>query len=81
MSSNTSEKLDKIIKRLDILTVILLAQAGLKRKEIAEALGVSEKTIERLIPISKIKGKKSKEVKQELTAPVNVEDAGGTTSQ
>ena len=72
MSSNTSEKLDKIIKRLDILTVILLAQAGLKRKEIAEALGVSEKTIER---------KKSKEVKQELTAPVNVEDAGGTTSQ
>lgn len=61
MSNNTSEKLDKIIKRLDILTVILLAQAGLKRKEIADALGVSEKTIERLIPISKIKGKRGKE--------------------
>jgi hypothetical protein len=55
----TSEKLDRIIKRLDIITVILLAQSGMKRTDIAVALGVSEKTIERLIPISKIKAKKS----------------------
>lgn len=55
-----NERLDKIIKRLDIITVILLVKSGLKRKEIAEALGVSEKTIERLIPVSKIKGTKTK---------------------
>ena len=31
-----------------------------KRKEIAEAMRVSEKTIERLIPVSKIRGAKTK---------------------
>jgi DNA-binding transcriptional regulator LsrR (DeoR family) len=54
------DKLDKIMKRLDIISVILLAQSGLTRTEIAEALGVSEKTIERLIPISKIKAARNR---------------------
>ena len=36
----------------------------MKRKEIANALGVSEKTIERLIPVSKIKGKRAEIDKQ-----------------
>jgi transposase len=65
MSEKVSkDKLDKIIKRLDVISVILLVRSGLKRKEIAEALGVSEKTIERLVPVSKIKGAKTK--KKEL---------------
>ena len=50
-----NEKLDKVIKRLDILTVISLARSGLSRKDIAGALKVSEKTIERLISVAKIK--------------------------
>jgi DNA-binding NarL/FixJ family response regulator len=70
MSKQPNEdRLDKIIKRLDIITVILLAQSGLTRTEIASALGVSEKTIGRLIPVSKIKGKKGKRSEIE-TAPV-----------
>ena len=61
----SKDKLDKIIKRLDIISVVLLVRSGLKRKEIAEALGVSEKTIERLVPVSKIKGAKTKKVELE----------------
>lgn len=49
------KKLEKIIKRLDMLLVILLAKSGFKRKEIAEILGVSEKTIERMLPFRKLK--------------------------
>jgi len=68
------ERLDKIIKRLDILTVILLVRSGLSRKEIAEALGVSEKTIERLIPVSKIKRAKGKKIEPELEQQIETED-------
>jgi len=35
-------------KRLDLIAATLLAQSGLKRPEIAEILGVSEKTVERM---------------------------------
>lgn len=56
---STNERLDKIIKRLDIITVILMAQSGMRRKEIADALDVSEKTIERLIPVSRLKRKQT----------------------
>ena len=48
-------KIEEIIKKLDIAIVILLAWAGLKRKEVAKVLGVSEKTIERRIPFRKLK--------------------------
>jgi len=68
------ERLDKIIKRLDILTVILLVRSGLSRKEIAEALGVSEKTIERLIPVSKIKRAKGKRIEPVLEQQIETED-------
>jgi len=68
------ERLDKIIKRLDILTVVLLARSGLSRKEIAEALRVSEKTIERLIPVSKIKRAKGKKIEPELEQQIETED-------
>jgi transposase len=77
----SNNKLDKIIKRLDIITVVLLVKSGLTRKEIAKALGVSEKTIERLIPVSKIKGTKTKkeELQRELIATGTDENEQKTT--
>lgn len=68
-----NERLDKIIKRLDIISVVLLAKSGLTRKAIAEALGVSEKTIERLIPVSKIKGSKAKKAEPEPEQVIETE--------
>jgi transposase len=65
-----NERLDKVIKRLDILAVILLVKSGLTRKEIADVLGVSGKTIERLIPVSKLKGARGKKLEvEELPQP------------
>jgi len=58
-----NRKMEKIIKRLDMITVILLARAGLKRKEIAQSLGISEKTIERMLPFEKLKEKWRKDEK------------------
>ncbi|MEM2293472.1 MAG: ECF-type sigma factor [Candidatus Aenigmatarchaeota archaeon] len=49
------QKIEEIIRKLDITVVILLAWAGLKRKEVAKVLGVSEKTIERMLPFQKLK--------------------------
>lgn len=68
-----NERLDKIVKRLDLITVILLVRSGLTRKEIAEALEVSEKTIERLIPVSKIKGTKNKKIEPEPVQQIEPE--------
>ena len=59
--SNSNEKLDKLAKRLDIVIVILLAKSGLTRKEIADVLGISEKTIERMLPFEKLKQKRHEE--------------------
>ncbi|MCJ7632943.1 hypothetical protein MUP77_11200 [Candidatus Bathyarchaeota archaeon] len=64
-----AERLDKITRQLDIITVVLLANSGLMRKDIAEAMGVSEKTIERLIPVSKIRGRRGKKPEAEQPAP------------
>jgi len=55
------EKLTKIARRLDVLTVILLAKSGLTLKETADVLGVSEDTIERMIPFRKLKSKRNEE--------------------
>ena len=52
---SVGKKLDKICKRLDMIVVILLAKSGLKRKEIADILGISEKTIQRMLPFKEIK--------------------------
>jgi arsenate reductase-like glutaredoxin family protein len=59
--SDSSRKLNEILKRLDILTVILLAKSGLTRKEIADVLKVSEDTIERMLPFRKLKSKRHEE--------------------
>lgn len=52
--SGSNKKLNKILKRLDTLIVIQLAKSGLTRKEIADVLEVSEKTIERMLPFAKL---------------------------
>jgi DNA-binding transcriptional regulator LsrR (DeoR family) len=56
MSTNKdlSEKLGQIAKKLDLLIVIQLVTSGLTRKEVADVLGVSEKTIERMLPFAKL---------------------------
>lgn len=64
--SDTREKslgkrLDKIAKRLDMIVVILLARSGVNRKEIADILGMSEKTIERILPFRQIKQSRKEE--------------------
>ena len=51
-------KLDKIVKRLDMILVVLLAKSGLKINEIAEILGISERTIQRMLPFRRIKQKR-----------------------
>jgi len=51
-------KLDKIVKRLDMILVVLLAKSGLKLNEIAEILGISERTIQRMLPFRRIKQKR-----------------------
>jgi transposase len=80
-NKNLNEKLSQLNKKLDIIVVALLAKSGLTRKEIAKALGVSEKTIERLIPVSKIKGTKTKkeELERELIAIGTDENEQKTT--
>lgn len=47
-NKNQNEQFRIISNKLDRITVILLAQSGLKQKEIAEIFEVSEKTIERM---------------------------------
>lgn len=58
---NLGNKLDKIAKRLDMIVVILLAKSGLKRGDIANILGISEKTIERMLPFRQIKRSRKEE--------------------
>jgi len=59
--TNSNGKLDKIVKRLDIIIVVQLVKSGLTRKEIADVLRVSEKTIERMLPFEKLKQKRREE--------------------
>lgn len=48
MTGINSEKPDNVNKKLDLLIAIMLAKNGMTREEIAEILGVSYKTIERM---------------------------------
>jgi predicted DNA-binding protein (UPF0251 family) len=58
---NINSKLNEVGKKLDTLIVIELAKAGLSLSEAAETMGVSEDTIERMIPFRKLKPKSGKE--------------------
>lgn len=57
MSENQGieERLDKVNKKLDLLAAILLVNSGMKLPDIAQTLGVSVRTIQRMIPIAKMK--------------------------
>lgn len=58
---NLGKRLDKIAKRLDMIVVVLLARSGVNRKQIADILGISEKTIERMLPFRQIKQSRKEE--------------------
>jgi DNA-binding NarL/FixJ family response regulator len=59
--SDSSRKLNDILRRLDVLVIIQLANSGLTLKEIASTLHISEDTIERMLPFKKLKSKRHKE--------------------
>lgn len=48
MTNEQSEQFRVISDKLDRITIILLAQAGLTQTEIAKIFDISEKTIERM---------------------------------
>lgn len=54
-NSGLNKKIEKLNKKLDMIIVILLAKSGFTRKEVADVLKVSEKTIERMLPFEKLK--------------------------
>jgi len=65
MDGKILRELKEIRRRFDILIVIELASRGLELKEIANILNVSERTIQRIISVRKIKkqgGKGEKEM-------------------
>jgi DNA-binding NarL/FixJ family response regulator len=51
------KQFEELTKKLDILIVIQLANAGLGKGEIASVIGTSEKTIQRMLPFNKVKKK------------------------
>jgi DNA-binding transcriptional regulator LsrR (DeoR family) len=59
-SRTINKRLGEVLKKLDILVVVQLVNSGLTRKEIADVLGVSEKTIERMLPFAKLSQKRAK---------------------
>jgi len=62
MSEKTkNKKLDEALKKLDILLIIQLAKSGLTLKETSKVLGISEDTIERMLPFKKLKPKRHEE--------------------
>ena len=65
MDETILRELREIRRKLDMLIVIELASRGLNLKEIADILNVSERTIQRIISIRKIKqGGKHEEKKK-----------------
>lgn len=62
MSNNKEikEGIDRINKKLDILIIIMLTNAGMKLPDIAQTLGVSVRTIQRMFPVAKLKYAKGK---------------------
>jgi DNA-directed RNA polymerase specialized sigma24 family protein len=56
-----NERLKDINKKQDMLVIIGLAEGGLNLPEVAKVMGVSEDTIERMLPYGKLKSKTGKE--------------------
>lgn len=55
------ETLGKIARRLDMILVILLAKSGVNQSEIAEIIGISERTIRNWLPFREIKQSRKEE--------------------
>jgi hypothetical protein len=68
LSSNQDivERLDATNKKLDLLIIILLVNSGMKLSDIAETVGLSVRTIQRMIPVAKLKYSKGKRVQLEV---------------
>ncbi len=68
LSSNQDivARLDAANKKLDLLIIILLVNSGMKLSDIAETLGVSVRTIQRMMPIAKLKYSKGKRPQLEV---------------
>jgi len=54
-------KLDNIAKKLDMILVILLAKSGVKQKEIADNLGISDRTIRKWLPFRELQKSRKEE--------------------
>lgn len=61
IKDNKGDTLEKIAKRLDMILVILLAKSGVNQKEIADILGISERTIRNWLPFRQIKKSRKEE--------------------
>ena len=87
MSNNqhVEVELDKVNKKLDLLIVILLVNSGMKLPDIAQTLGVSVRTIQRMVPIAKMKygkGRKSQSLFEEsLETATEAEPQSKTASE
>lgn len=60
MNKEIVQQLKKLNKKIDILLIIELVRQGLKLKEIAAILGISERAVRNIISVRKIKRGKQK---------------------
>jgi DNA-binding NarL/FixJ family response regulator len=49
------EKLDLLLKKIDILLIVELTKSGLNKKQVAKVLKISDKTIDKILPYSELK--------------------------
>jgi DNA-binding transcriptional regulator LsrR (DeoR family) len=63
MAKTQNDKEAETSRRLDLIAATLLAQSGLTRTQIAQIMGVSEKTIERMFSGNLNKILRSREAK------------------
>ena len=77
------ERLDRVNRKLDLLTVIILVNSGMKLTDIARAVGVSVRTIQNWLPVAKLKyakGRKGQTALEER-AEASIEDETQSTSK
>lgn len=52
------KEIKEINQKLNIILIMLLKENGLGKKEIAKVLGIGDKTIDKIVPYSKLRGEK-----------------------
>ena len=55
---NSDPTMKEILRKLDMMLIIHLAEAGFSLKETADVLKVSEDTVERMVPFRMLKPKR-----------------------